>query len=81
MTTDREKRLEDALAQFLKPMKGIPFEVVIKSLCGTSVAKFDPTIDKNKETLALLVEALLAAHHAMPGESCALVDWWQGERK
>lgn len=23
--------------------------------------------------------ALLAAHHAMPGESCALVDWWQGE--
>lgn len=24
-------------------------------------------------------QALLAAHHAMPGESCALVDWWQGE--
>jgi hypothetical protein len=24
-------------------------------------------------------EALLAAHHAMPGDSCALVDWWQGE--
>ena len=23
--------------------------------------------------------AMLAAHHAMPGESCALVDWWQGE--
>ena len=23
-------------------------------------------------------EALLAAHHAMPGESCALVDWWIG---
>lgn len=22
--------------------------------------------------------AMLAAHHAMPGESCALVDWWQG---
>ena len=21
-------------------------------------------------------KALLAAHHAMPGESCALVDWW-----
>ena len=21
--------------------------------------------------------AMLAAHHAMPGESCALVDWWQ----
>lgn len=24
-------------------------------------------------------KAMLAAHHAMPGESCALVDWWQGE--
>ena len=23
--------------------------------------------------------AMLAAHHAMPWESCALVDWWQGE--
>ena len=23
-------------------------------------------------------KALLAAHHAMPGEACALVDWWQG---
>lgn len=23
-------------------------------------------------------QALLAAHHAMPEESCALVDWWQG---
>jgi hypothetical protein len=23
--------------------------------------------------------AMLAAHHAMPGESCALVDWWRGE--
>ena len=22
-------------------------------------------------------EALLAAHHAMPGESCALADWWE----
>ena len=25
-------------------------------------------------------KALLAAHHAMPGASCALVDWWQGEK-
>ena len=58
MTTDREKRLEEALAQFLKPIKGIPFEVVIKSLCGNSVEKFDPTTADNKETLALLAEAM-----------------------
>ena len=26
-------------------------------------------------------EALLVAHQAIPWESCALVDWWQGESK
>lgn len=25
--------------------------------------------------------AMLAAHHAMPGESCELVDWWQGDEQ
>ena len=26
-------------------------------------------------------ERMLAAHHATPGDSCALVDWWQGEQQ
>ena len=26
-------------------------------------------------------ERMLAAHHAMPGESCALVDWWAGGKE
>ena len=30
------------------------------------------------DTIRADFRALLAAHHAMPGESCALVDWWQG---
>lgn len=40
MTTVREKKLEDALAQFIKPMKGLPFEVVIKALCAVEVIKY-----------------------------------------
>lgn len=58
MSSEREKRLEEALAQFLKPMKGIPFEVVIKSLYGTSVKKFDPSNAYNKKALAVLVDAM-----------------------
>ncbi len=65
MSSEREKRLEDALAQFLKPMKGIPFEVVIKSLCGTSVEKFEPNAGSNRETLALLVDAMREACKAV----------------
>jgi len=34
MVTDREEQLEKALAQFIKPAKGIPFEVVVRGLCG-----------------------------------------------
>ena len=58
MSSEREKRLEEALAQFLKPMKGIPFEVVIKSLCGASVEKFDPNKAENKAALLVLVDAM-----------------------
>jgi len=41
MSCEREKKLEDVLAQFIKPIKGIPFEVVIKGLCDVEVVKFD----------------------------------------
>jgi len=41
MTTDREKKLEEALEQFIRPYKGIPFEVIVKALCNVSVHKFD----------------------------------------
>jgi hypothetical protein len=58
MTTEREKQLEEALAQFLKPVKGIPFEVVIQSLCGAKVDKFDPDSGGNRATLDNIVEAM-----------------------
>lgn len=58
MISEREQRLEEALAQFLKPMKGIPFEVVIKSLCGASVEKFDLSKTANRDALVALIEAM-----------------------
>lgn len=57
MTTERERQLEEVLAQFLKPVRGIPFEVVIRSLCGVGVEKFDPCREPNLATLGKIVEA------------------------
>ena len=58
MTTDREKRLEAALTQFLQPMKGIPFEIVIQALCGTQVERFNPAIPDNRRALQNIVDAM-----------------------
>ena len=65
MSNDREKRLEAALAQFLQPMKGIPFEVVIQALCGAVVEKFDPHTDDNRVALASIVDAMRDACRAV----------------
>lgn len=58
MSTDREKRLEAALAQFLQPMKGIPFEVVIQALCGATVERFDLDAHDNRNALDKIVFAM-----------------------
>ena len=34
--------LENVLVQMLKPVRGIPFDVIIKSLSENTVIKFDP---------------------------------------
>ena len=65
MPTEREKKLEEALAQFIKPMKGIPFEVIIQSLCGVSVEKFDVSIEANKAVLQTLITAMKEAGKAV----------------
>jgi hypothetical protein len=57
MTTERERQLEEVLAQFLKPVRGIPFEVVIRSLCGVGVEKFDLSKKPNHVALGQIVEA------------------------
>lgn len=58
MSKEREKRLEQALAQFIKPMKGIPFEVVIQALCGASVERFDLDSEPNRAMLEKIVNAM-----------------------
>jgi hypothetical protein len=65
MTTDREQRLEAALAQFLQPMKGIPFEVVIQALCGAKVERFDLDADNNRAALEAIVNAMRGACRAV----------------
>lgn len=60
MSSDREKKLEDALAQFLKPVKGIPFEVVVKAICNFEVSEFKITEGANGDTLNAIVEAMKA---------------------
>ena len=40
-------------------------------------AAWDAAWDAAWAQMAADFRAMLAAHHAMPGESCALVDWWE----
>lgn len=61
MTTDRERRLEEVLAQFIRPVRGIPFEVIIRSLCGVGVLAFDRAVDQNKALLRQMVAAMRTA--------------------
>lgn len=61
MASEREKYLEDVLAQFLRPMKGVPFEVVVKSICNQSVEKFDIRASGSAVFLKKLSEAMTDA--------------------
>lgn len=61
MSSDREKILENALAQFIKPIKGIPFEVIIKSLFEVEVRKFEIGLKGNQELLTSIVSAMRSA--------------------
>ena len=52
MTTERENRLEELLAQFLKPVRGVPYEVVIRALYDMRVEAFGRESPANRKTLA-----------------------------
>lgn len=41
---ERLEVLEQALAQMLKPVKGIPFSVIVKSLAERQVIQIDKTV-------------------------------------
>lgn len=61
MKTKREKELEDILVQVMRPMQGIPFEIVIRALFNKSVEKFDQDDSDNKTTLESIVGATIDA--------------------
>ena len=65
MSIEREKKLEETLAQFIQPMKNIPFEVVIRGLYGTTVEKFDQETENNQEILDQIAEAMRKACRAV----------------
>ncbi len=58
MASEREEKLEAALAQFIKPIKGIPFEVVVKGLYQVEVFKFDADDDEGQRLLGKLKVAM-----------------------
>ena len=52
---ERIERLEEVIAQFLKPVKGIPFNVVVRSLCQHQVIKIEQQKVEDKELIASIV--------------------------
>lgn len=58
MVSEREKQLEDVLAQFLRPVRGIPFEVIINSLCNSKVVQFAADQPENIGNLNAMAAAM-----------------------
>ena len=48
------KRLENVIKQMLKPLKNIPFNLVIETMTGKKVISFDFSKSEHKEVLSLL---------------------------
>jgi hypothetical protein len=57
MNSHREQQLEKVIEQFLQPIKGIPFELVVKSLYKHEVYQFDKMATHN----ILLIDKLFYA--------------------
>jgi hypothetical protein len=59
------KELEGAISQFLKPLKNIPFKIVIKAMSGCEVIPFDKDNPDDRQLLTDLIEATkIAAKNA-----------------
>ena len=54
----RLKVLENVLAQMLKPIRGVPFSLIVKSLSDHQVIKFDPKSPDDAAVLTLLEQAI-----------------------
>lgn len=53
---ERAEHLENLLATFLKPIKGIPFPVVIKAICGNAVEDINPDNAEDAQLIGALKE-------------------------
>lgn len=51
---DYTNKLENVIKQMLQPVKGIPFNLVIKALSNYKVISFDPAIEEDKVLLGVL---------------------------
>jgi hypothetical protein len=58
---DYIKKLENIIKQMLKPLKDIPFNLVIESITGKKVISFDHNNKEHKQVLELLKKAALNA--------------------
>jgi hypothetical protein len=54
---DRIENLEDVLAQFLKPIRNLPFPVVVKAMSDKSVLPIDLQCEQDKALIQKLVAA------------------------
>ncbi len=54
---DRIENLEEVLAQFLRPIKNLPFPVVVKAMSSHNVLPFDPESNLDNELLNRLILA------------------------
>lgn len=62
---ERLQALESVLEQMLKPIKGIPLYIIIKSLFGKNVFKVVPDESADKEMLSLLGKAIVSCGEAL----------------
>lgn len=58
MTEKRSDLLGATLPALSQPLKGIPFEVIVQHVYGTSVEKFDVGVPGNTDMLRLLARAM-----------------------
>jgi len=59
------KELEEAISQFLKPLKNIPFKIAIKAMSGCKVIPFNKNNPDDRQLLTDLIEATkIAAKNA-----------------
>lgn len=58
---DRLAELEGVLGQMLKPIRGVPFRVIVKSIAGCEVIPIDPETPEDIEMLSSIERAIQSA--------------------